>query len=294
MKLFYYQSRTANNFGDELNPWLWNKIFPNLFDNDSDVLVTGMGTILNGRVPKARKIIVLGSGVGYGKAPVIDDSWHIYWLRGPLSARQLRVSAERAITDSAYLIPTCHIPDKKKAFAHSFMPHISQSKCCDWEAICADLGMGYIDPDWETGKVLSVLENTQNLITEALHGAIVADAFRIPWMPVVTKASILRFKWEDWCASMDLKYSPLFLWPPWKGGQDGLLCRMKRAMKARLVKKQLRTIMSRQKFFLSKRNIHLDRIRRMEARLEDFRSDLLHQAFLPGSRVKQEAKSCEV
>ena len=41
-----------------------------------------------------------------------------------------------------------------------------------------------------------------------MHGAIAADALRVPWIPVITNAGIPAFKWSDWCQSMELAYKP--------------------------------------------------------------------------------------
>ena len=46
-----------------------------------------------------------------------------------------------------------------------------------------------------------------------MHGAIVADALRTPWIPVVTSPRILSFKWQDWCASIGVPYQPWILLP---------------------------------------------------------------------------------
>ena len=54
------------------------------------------------------------------------------------------------------------------------------------------------------------------MITEALHGAIVADALRVPWMPVSSYHTILPFKWEDWCRSVGLAYAPSSVPTFWK------------------------------------------------------------------------------
>ena len=48
-------------------------------------------------------------------------------------------------------------------------------------------------------------------MTEALHGAIVADALRVPWIAVKLFDHIIEFKWRDWCRSLGLNYSPLLL-----------------------------------------------------------------------------------
>lgn len=37
MKLFYYKGET-DNFGDDLNPWLWSKIASDIIDDDPSEL----------------------------------------------------------------------------------------------------------------------------------------------------------------------------------------------------------------------------------------------------------------
>ena len=49
-----------------------------------------------------------------------------------------------------------------------------------------------------------------------MHGAIVADTLRIPWVPVVCSPAIPPFKWIDWTRSLDLDYRPRGL-PPSSG-----------------------------------------------------------------------------
>ena len=71
---------------------------------------------------------------------------------------------------------------------------------------------------------MTAIAQTEVLLAEAMHGAIVADALRVPWIPLCTSARILNFKWLDWCASLNLDYRPSFLspligaYPPIAGG----------------------------------------------------------------------------
>ena len=91
LKLFYFKSADGvPNFGDDLNPWLWRRLLAGYLSDDAPTLLTGIGTILNDRVPKASETLVFGSGVGFGGGlPQVDASWTIYCVRGPLSAQAL-------------------------------------------------------------------------------------------------------------------------------------------------------------------------------------------------------------
>ncbi len=212
MKLYYHK---AKNFGDQLNPWLWDKLIPNILDDDQITAFVGIGTLLNEqlsqRTRKALKRVIFSTGVGYGKRVVkIDDSYKIYCLRGPLSAQALGVPTELAVTDGAILVRRVLNTNSRKVNRFAYMPHFELAGEA-WKLVCEELGFGYIDPRWSTEKVLSCISQTEILLTEALHGAIIADALRVPWVPLVTSHTILAFKWQDWCQSMSVEYRPLHM-----------------------------------------------------------------------------------
>lgn len=220
MKLFYYERADGvTNFGDHLNPWLWNQLLPGVFDEDETTAFVGMGTLVNNllsqRLPKARKIAVFSSGLGYETgSTTVDDSWKIYCLRGPLSAQKLGVPAELAVADGAILIRRVFKPERK-AYRFAYMPHIHHALYGGevWNLICKQIGFKYIAPYWPVEQVLSVISQTEVLLAEAMHGAIVADALRVPWIPIRSSARILTFKWQDWCSSINVKYQPSYVMP---------------------------------------------------------------------------------
>ena len=218
MKLYYFK-KSGGNFGDDLNNWLWRELFPDAFDGDDKKVFFGIGTIINDRIydraANADRIIIFSSGVGYGKTPLknlptIGNDWKVYCLRGPLSAKALGLSPEVAITDGAVLIRRLFKPHGKKTHKFSYMPHVDQANKNGqgWQTICRQAGYGYIDPRWEREQFLNALCQSEVLITEAKHGAIVADALRVPWIPIKTSPSIFEFKWWDWCKSVGLDYAP--------------------------------------------------------------------------------------
>lgn len=221
MKIFYYKRQDGQpNFGDELNTWLWPQLLPNFFDNDESSLFVGTGTLLNHRLPErtavAKQLIIFSSGAGY-EQPLsnIPSHWHIACVRGPLSANRLRISRQKAITDGGILVRRCFYPTGKKTFSYAFMPHIHHANFADviWKSLCEQVGIGYIDPRWSIEQILDAISRTEVLLAEAMHGAIVADALRIAWIPIITSPRILRFKWQDWCASINVPYRPWRLLP---------------------------------------------------------------------------------
>ena len=211
MKLYY--CRTARNFGDDLNVWLWEKALPGFLDNDERQLFIGMGTILGNDFPREVTKIVVGSGGGYATPPKVDDSWKICFVRGPLTADLLRIDRSCAITDPAVLVNRFREGNAQPSLGTSLMMHQGSIRRADWRQIAGDAGIHYIDPEEDVMTVLEEIGRSELLITEAMHGAIVADALGIPWIPVQVYPHILPFKWHDWCLSMGISYMPLSLKP---------------------------------------------------------------------------------
>ncbi|MEM9807557.1 MAG: polysaccharide pyruvyl transferase family protein [Cyanobacteria bacterium P01_D01_bin.56] len=221
MKIFYYRRPDGQpNFGDELNTWLWPQLLPNFFDDDESTQFIGTGTLLNHRLPErttnARKLIIFSSGAGY-EHPLkqIPSHWHIECVRGPLSTQRLGLPADKAITDGGMLVRRCFTSQGEKQYHHAFMPHVHHANFANtaWKNLCETVGIGYIDPRWPIEQILDAISRTEVLLAEAMHGAIVADALRTHWIPVVTSPRILSFKWHDWCASIGVPYRPWRLLP---------------------------------------------------------------------------------
>ena len=208
MKLYYYKD-AAGNFGDDLNPWLWYSLAPELFKDDPSALLLGIGTLINSRVPALPRKLVFGSGVGYNKAPIINADWKFYCVRGPLSARALGLDTSLALTDPAVLVPQL-IPSKpvERTAMVSFMPHHGSLGFADWKSICDAAGINFIHPADDNHDIIFQIRRSRLVIAEAMHLAIVADAFRTPWIPVACYDHILRFKWDDWCQSVGVDYEP--------------------------------------------------------------------------------------
>lgn len=259
MKLYYFRSRPAN-FGDDLNLWLWPKLLPQPFEGvcyhaeveardgneEETTLFLGIGTLLNSRVPVSPLKLVFGTGTGYGSPPVIDRNWQFLCVRGPLTAAALGLPQSLAITDPALLLRTVELPPPAEPVRFSFIPHIRCGDFAAWETICHELQIRFIHPSVSVPSVVAQIRSSDVVICEAMHGAIVADALRVPWIPVRCYPHINDFKWRDWCASLGLTYEPAVLpplWPPPPDGGKTVLLAKK--AKAALARAKLRWLVAR-------------------------------------------------
>ncbi|BCA80111.1 polysaccharide pyruvyl transferase family protein [Desulfuromonas sp. AOP6] len=204
-----YSHTVGGNFGDDLNPWLWPRLIPELLAVNDSTAFLGIGTLLDQQrvkrtLGKSNSIVVFSSGMGFGSPPKIDERWKIYCVRGPLTAKRLGLPSEMAIVDGAFLLRTVAMPDPSGCFPVGFMPHHRSEVFIDWHSVCERAGVKYISAKQSVDKILADLRGTKHLITEAMHGAIVADALRVPWMPVRFSPKFMPEKWQDFTASINL------------------------------------------------------------------------------------------
>ncbi len=207
MILNYFKS---NNFGDALNPYIFNHFLPEFFDQDPEISFVGIGSILGlNHVREAKKKVVFSSGFAYGALPDIDESFDIFCVRGPLTCEVLKINKKLAICDGAILLQFMEKEVLEKKYKYSFMPHWESTEKYNWELICKMSDVHYISPTNDVYSVIRQIKQSEVVIAEAMHAAIVADAFRVPWIPVKAYGGINQFKWQDWASSLNLDYHPL-------------------------------------------------------------------------------------
>lgn len=224
MKLIYYASEKGN-VGDELNFWLWEKFFgKEIIDDYQDVAFLGIGSILLENswfleeASKYKHKIIFGTGVrSINEKLLFDESWNISFLRGPFSSLKINNNIDNYISDAAYALPLVEdyskYLDLPKKYKVSVIPYFKSLDKAYWENICKEFGWNLIttetkDVDWFLKEVAS----SEFVISEAMHGAILADILRVPWKRlkfhshVYEGMNVSEFKWEDWLYSVGIRF----------------------------------------------------------------------------------------
>jgi succinoglycan biosynthesis protein ExoV len=211
MQPFYWES-SHGNFGDDLNLWLWDFLLPGFRQVHPEILLVGVGTVLNDALlPKGTRKLVVGSGFGYGRLPDFSDvlEWDIRCVRGPSTAGKLGLDAGLGIIDPAVMVADmpefANLPKTEDAI---FVPHWESTIGGIWPIVCKAAGLVYVDPCGEAKSVIRAIAQSRLVVAESMHAAILADAFRVPWVAVSTSRSINSFKWQDWAATVGVTYEP--------------------------------------------------------------------------------------
>ena len=221
--ILYRWRGVCTNFGDELNTVLWPSLLPDFFDDNPACRFLGIGSVLDQRhSPQAVKVVA-GSGYGgYEPKPILDENWIIHWVRGPRTAAMLGLPPALALGDPAALIPKVFFRPPPDGAEIGFMPHFESAARGAWRQAAQQAGIRLIDPRGPPLAILRSIGTCKLLLSEALHGVIVADALRVPWIAIQPRAHVHRAKWQDWADTMDLRprfgQLPASTLSEWAGG----------------------------------------------------------------------------
>ncbi|MDC0609960.1 polysaccharide pyruvyl transferase family protein [Vibrio sp.] len=279
MKIFVHPCQ-KKNIGDELNHWYWNELIGNVVKSYSDeALLVGIGTVLNDNLPRDREIHVMGSGVGYGSSESIyQDNWTIHFVRGHLSAKRLGLEKKSVISDPGILINRLRPMTTEKRYKTSFMPHIGIDSPRYRRFITEVMRWNYISPSEDENDVLLNIAASEKLITSAMHGAILADSYRTPWLPINTSPEILPFKWMDWFSSMNITSELTTVPSYWAESGTGLTSKLKNTVKEVQLKNSLRTLELKGQFLNSEYSVLTSRQEEILNKLDDIQNLLLKGA----------------
>ncbi|MBR9765255.1 MAG: polysaccharide pyruvyl transferase family protein [Rhodobacteraceae bacterium] len=231
MELFYWQSPNGN-VGDDLNAWLWPKVLgPDALDApgthshaapaEGDRRFLGIGSVLVRRhlLPKPGRNVIFGPGLRSAEdaAGVREHDLRIAFVRGPLSAAAL--GGCPFICDPAILAPGHFQRHEAVPGRIGFVPYMT-TPAPVVDRIRDETGVVPIPTTLPVEQFLSALTRCEYVVCEAMHGAILADSFRIPWAGCRISSAFHEgptsiFKWTDWQRSLALEAPPVSSVPDW-------------------------------------------------------------------------------
>ena len=212
MNLIYFKS-DIGNFGDDLNVWLWEQLLGDFKNYQNAVDFVGIGSIFDQRIKSPNKKIIFGSGVRDFNLDVNTfNDLDIRFVRGPISGKITNGSPY--ITDSAYALRLLPKAEVKKRYKKSFIPYFRHVNHFNWSLFEKVTGIHVISPILPVEHVIEEIQASEQIMTAAMHGAILADIYRVPWMRVKFTAHgsenglTSELKWNDWLLSVGLNNIP--------------------------------------------------------------------------------------
>jgi succinoglycan biosynthesis protein ExoV len=276
---FFAWKSPAGNVGDDLNRVIWPRLLPELVDAHPESLLLGIGSVLDRRhAPDRHKIIFGAGGRSPHKLPAFPSP-HIdlRFVRGPLTARALGLADSFAITDPAILAPEvfgARHALTPRGYDIGFVPYFRTGLGYAGR-IAAKAGLRLIPVTLPPEQFIGELLKCRAVISESLHGAILADAYGIPWTPC--RITTLRrekethaFKWNDWMASMEVSSGIVTLPDLDALGEEAKGFSLRRELYAQVAARRLKQVVRSDAWALGSRVVlraHLERMREEIERL---------------------------
>ena len=215
MKVFFHKVH-GGNVGDDVNAELWHRLIPGLDELATADWLIGIGTILDERINAlpGRKV-VMGSGVRPNTSGRLQGDIRIAAVRGLQSAERLRLDPKVAACDPGFLIAQLWPPSSDPPEHIGLIPHVYSEQLSEIARAGLDAGLDVITPTLPIEQFLARLRRCKRVYCESMHGAIFADALRIPWARVrITShyfegAGVSEFKWQDVFSVLGVSSAPL-------------------------------------------------------------------------------------
>ena len=189
------------NFGDDLNPALFGLIAGRgvrLERHRDRPHFLGMGSILARATPSS---IVLGAG--FLAPPARHDlPGQIVSVRGALSRNAFAQRNEILLGDPMVLLNLL-VPFKRQTDGPlGFVPHVSEFERTRRLRMN---GLKVIDPALPPWRVIQEIAGCSRIMSQSLHGLIVADALEIPNLWIAPGPDMVgrNFKFEDYFSTLD-------------------------------------------------------------------------------------------
>ena len=202
IRAFWYMS---NNFGDNLNYYLFEKISglePIYTDNRNEDHYIMCGSILS---EANANTIVWGAGLGADYQRPNGAVREIHAVRGSLSADRVerRHTELKGLGDPALLMKRFYNPTIEKKHKYGLIPHWRDlEKVLQMEL---DPEVKIINPLQSVEKVIDDILSCNKILSTGLHGLILSDTYGVPnqWLELGTDVGGGSFKFRDYYSVTD-------------------------------------------------------------------------------------------
>lgn len=114
--------------------------------------------------------------------------------------------AWREIQPDTTLSGTGTLINRSMLSNHLCSDRLTARLALNWDTIGQRAGLEVVLPQDDAVSVINRTREARLVIAESMHGTIIADAFRIPWIPVAISHHFNSFKWQDWADSMEVDF----------------------------------------------------------------------------------------
>ena len=210
IKLWWSKNRGVSNFGDELNPYLVEKIstkkvkrvakIPRFSFTKTNLVIGSVVQISN------RYCNVWGAGIIEKNANIRGGVF--YAVRGPLTRNriiQLGLKCPKIYGDPALLLPLYFKDEEVSSkFEIGVIPHVIDFQLVDH--LIKDDRVKVIDLTEPVEVVLRNILSCKKIVSSSLHGIIVPQAYNIPsvWVTISNKLYGDNIKFADYFASVGI------------------------------------------------------------------------------------------
>ncbi|TYS59868.1 polysaccharide pyruvyl transferase family protein [Sutcliffiella horikoshii] len=210
-------TETKNNFGDTLNPFLFEKFTgktpinsKNIINFSNKPIYSAIGSILDNN--KDSELIVWGSGFKFENSSFKVKPKVVHAVRGPLSRKNLMrlgIDCPEVYGDPALLLPNFYNPKIEKKYKLGIIPHYVDKNHPNLKELSMkmDSSMTIIDIESGIENVIDKILSCELIASSSLHGVIVADAYNVPSISIKFSNNIAggNFKYKDYMYSVGRK-----------------------------------------------------------------------------------------
>jgi glycosyltransferase involved in cell wall biosynthesis len=220
---YWLKSEVAQNFGDYLTQFFVQELFYRFGTDASNIHIIGsvicdmfIASGQEGTSPKSNPVIFWCCGLRDAKSLAEENRSNatILSVRGPLSGSELRLGARVPQGDPAFLLPALHSLRPIKEFQHRTIciPHFHDNRSdevlrklsgCDLV-----LRPNIANNPTEIRLFIDAIGSSEFVLSAAMHGALTAAAYGIPFAFWDNGQIDLPFKWKDVAALLQI--SPKF------------------------------------------------------------------------------------